>query len=109
MTGTKLLPLRVRRYSTFGRNDAVILAVDQAAFGERLQFAAEHARRDFRTAVEPPQQPRPDLAIAPRPILQIPDDPKLVLAADKLLERRDRTGVRLTRFRPRHAVTSASA
>src|ERR1700682_4046169 len=77
-----------------GRNDAVILAVDQALLGERLQFAAEHAGRDFRTAVRTAQQAGSDLAIALGAILQIPDDPQLVFAADHFLERRHRTPAR---------------
>src|SRR4029079_692719 len=45
----------------------------------------------------------PDFAIAARAILQVPDNPKLVLAADQLLERGNRTAAARSCFH--HVVT----
>src|SRR5204863_6004000 len=73
-----------------GRNDAKILAVDQSLFGQRLQLSAEHARGDLGAAVGAAQQAGPDFAVTQRTILQVPDDPQLVLSADHFLECRDR-------------------
>src|SRR5689334_14739802 len=85
-----------------GRHHAKILAVDQPRFSQRLQLAAEHARRDLRTALKAAQQTIPDFTVAQWTILEIPDDPQLVLAADHLLKRGDRTAARQRRSRFRH-------
>ena len=90
MTGTKLLPLRVRRYSTFGGTSPKSLRSIRPLCSQRLQLAAEHARRDLGAARRTAQQAASDLAIAPRAVLQVPDDAQLVLAADHFLKRRDR-------------------
>src|SRR5258707_15732623 len=42
-------------------------------------------------------------------ILQVPDDPQLVFAADHLLERRDRAAAGQRRFRLCHRITSSNA
>src|SRR5207245_2605699 len=102
--GDEALALAGEAIFHLGRDDAVILAVNQAAFGQRLQLPAPYARRDLAAAVQPAQQPGPDLAVAARPILQVPYDPELVFAADQLLERRNRAGAASSRLH--HAVTS---
>src|SRR5260370_26375287 len=105
----KALALAGQAIFDLGGNDAVVPAVDQPRFGQRLQFAGEHAGRDFRAAVRTSKQAGSDLAIALGTVLQVPDDPQLVLAADHLLERRDRTAAAQCRFRLRHAITSNKA
>src|SRR5258708_88437 len=105
----KTLALAGQAIFPLGRNDTVILAVDQALLGERLQFAREHAGRDFSGAACAAQQAGPDLAVALRAILQIPDDPQLVLAADHLLECRNPTTAGQRSFPGRTAASPAPA
>src|SRR5580704_16715930 len=62
-------------------------AVDQAGRGQCLKLAAQHPGRDLRRAVAAAQQAAADLAIAPRAVLEVPQDADLVLAAHHLLER----------------------
>src|SRR5580698_313065 len=69
-----------------GRHRAVVAAVDQPGRGQRLQLAAQHPGRDLRRTVAAAQQAAPDLAVAPRAILEVPQDADLVLAAHHLLE-----------------------
>src|SRR5258708_10010972 len=87
--GHKTLALAGQAIFHLRRNDTVILAVDQALLGERLQFARQHAARDFGGAACAAQPPGPDLAVALRAILHSPDHPQPVLAAVHLLERRN--------------------
>src|ERR1700682_203121 len=74
-----------------GRHRAVVVAVDQAGGRQGLQLAAQHAGRDLRRAVAAAQQAAPELAIAPRAVLEVPQDADLVLAAHHVLERQHRT------------------
>src|SRR5882757_6948467 len=74
-----------------GRHRAVVAAVDQAGDGQCLELAAQHPGRDLRRAVAAAQQAAPDLAIAPRAVLEVPQDADLVLAAHHLLEGQHRT------------------
>src|SRR3981081_3781629 len=74
-----------------GRDRAVVAAVDPAADGQCLGLAAQHPGRDLRRAVAAAQQAAPDLAVAPRAILEVPQDTDLVLAAHHLLESQHRT------------------
>src|SRR5258705_2066854 len=89
--GNETLALAGQAIFDLGRHDAVILAVDQPGFGQRLQLAAEHTRRNFGTSNGAAQQAISDFAIAERTVLQIPDDAQLVLAADHFLESGDLT------------------
>src|SRR5258708_4427126 len=89
--GNETLALAGQAIFDLGRHDAVILAVDQPGFGQRLQLAAEHTRRNFGTPNGAAQQAISDFAIAERAVLQIPDDAQLVFAADHFLESGDRT------------------
>jgi hypothetical protein len=90
ITGTKLRPLRVKRYSTLGGTTPKPLRSINPGRGERLQFAAEDPRRNFAAACGAPRKAGLDLAAALRAVLKIPDDPKLVFSADHLLKRRHR-------------------
>src|ERR1700722_14985376 len=65
-----------------GRHEAIILACDQSSGDQRLEFAAEHARRDFRSPSRAAQQSGPDFAVAARSFLQVPQNPNFVFAAD---------------------------
>ena len=62
----KLRPLRVRRYSTLGRNDRVVFSGDETAFHQRLQLATENAGSYFLRPHHASQKTAPDLAIAVR-------------------------------------------
>src|ERR1700682_1921862 len=84
-----------------GRHRAVVAAVDQAGRGQCLELAAQHPGRDLSRAVAAAQQAAADLAIAPRAVLEVPQDTDLVLAAHHLLERQHRTAA--TRAIPRAA------
>src|ERR1700730_17676551 len=74
-----------------GRHRAVVAAVDQAGRGQRLELAAQHCDVNIPRAVAAAQQAAADLAVAPRAILEIPQDTDLVFAAHHLLERQHRT------------------
>src|SRR5260370_29971941 len=65
----------------FGRHRAVVAAVDQAGGGQCLELAAQHPGRDLPRAVAAAQQAAPDLAGAPRALLDVPQDTGLVLSA----------------------------
>lgn len=83
------------------RHDTVILARDQAAVRQRLELAAENARRNLPRSLDAAQETGSNLPIAQRPVFEVPEDTQFVLAADHLLKRRDRAAMKPFR-RGRH-------
>src|SRR5262249_51010799 len=90
--GNEAAPLARQAILDLGRDDAIILAVDEPRLGECLQLAAEDAGRHRLRPFPAAQQAGADLAVAQRAVLEVPDGAQLVLAADHLLERRNGTG-----------------
>src|ERR1700678_2037915 len=91
-----------------GRHHAIILSRDQSTSGERLELAAEHTRSDFGRPLGAAKQTGFEFAVALRPVLQIPQDPQLVLAADHLLKRADRAAMQAFLRGVRHRRSCSS-
>src|SRR6266851_10138777 len=74
--GNKTSTLAGQAILHLGRNDVVILSVDEPAMRERLQFAAQDAGSYFLRPLRASQKAGPDLAIPERTILEVPHDSK---------------------------------
>src|SRR6478736_726321 len=68
------LPATRQPILDLGRHHGEILADDEAARHKGLELTAEDAWRDLLAGVAAAQQAAPDLAIAQRPVLEVPQD-----------------------------------
>ena len=88
--GNETLPLAGQAILHLGRNDAVILSIDESRMRERLQFATQDSWSDILRSIGPSQEAASDLTVAKRTVLEIPHDAELVFSTDHLLKCRDR-------------------
>lgn len=78
----------------FRRHDAVIPARNKPTGRERLKFATQHTRGDLFRFFGAAQQPAFEFAVAPRAVLQIPQQAQLIF----IIFLKEATGQRGIRF-----------
>src|SRR5471030_2812870 len=106
--GNKTLAHAGQTVFDLGRNDAIILSLNQACVSKSFQLTTQDSWSDFLAPIGSSKQATLDLAIAQRAVFEVPQDSDFIFPADHFLARQDRAATGSHRFIAGHGYSRST-